>query len=329
MCQATFVLTIGFSSFNSPRAIAMAKKIIKKSPANNSSSGSLREPDALATVRGSSLSKKRPPKDAIPSTQSETPSNRVTTSKLPLTAPAKVTSEKTVRTQHEDTWRHQDEQPLVLEDFRTIAKKNLAIEEVEVVDSNKENIERRQSTNSKGKSKKSFLDRQANAERVNFEDSQKSTQRTLGIGGGDIRNPLQVVDPGDEATEETEMEDPSQDEGFQIDDRVINDRRRAAAPPAKRRLPVTASQSPPKRARSTQHADDEIENHLPQSQAENYRLAKMRAKMLAKKVTAEAPKKVQSRTPWTHEEETALIDYIQDVGTSYAYIKKIDEARLL
>lgn len=249
------------------------------------------------------------------------------------------------RPQNDDDWREPDfddggAEPLLDEDPFAEQKRQGANRPRFDFDSNKENNETRPSATMPVNKKPSLIDRQPNAERVPFDDSQQSRQQGLPTNSGRERS-LQLLKDGphlgEEAEDEGEISDPSEDAGFEKDDRVDNtQRKRRAAPVGKRRAPATAESSPAKRIRQS-HAlnedDDEAEevrvaanqhneaNAPRPSQAQIYNRVNDQAKLLS----ATRPKKVQRRNAWSEEETQTFIDYIETIGTSWVQILKTDE----
>ena len=194
--------------------------------------------------------------------------------------------------------------------------------------------------------KRLLIDPQPGAVRVTFE-SQGSTQEGPSNTRGRQNNPSgSTVDD-----EQEEIENPTQDQGFQQDTRHIDESRRklhplptrsvsqpvAAIPQAQKRArQSTNSQSPRKQLRGSQRAtqvdDDEDDNiwgateeemHAnapPPSQLENYKKANLNAKFA--KVGKQ--KRVQSRKPWTDLETEKLIALIEEHGISWALLKDCD-----
>ena len=147
--------------------------------------------------------------------------------------------------------------------------------------------------------------------------------------------------------EDEEDDDPSQDVGFQTDTRRLPAVNRIPVMSARshsaevRALPRTSAQyiaqelepePSPKRMRmsSTQRKnpgqareplafDNPFADEAPElTAAQEYRRATQMAKMKRPFTAA------KQRTPWSEEEEGALIDYIADYGPSYALIKTQD-----
>lgn len=82
--------------------------------------------------------------------------------------------------------------------------------------------------------KRSMLDRQPDAQRIQWDESQES--------------PPQASRKRRRA-EERESSEESEDTGFQVDQRMLDPQRRTAAPPAPRRAPIQDAAPSPKRSR--------------------------------------------------------------------------------
>lgn len=207
----------------------------------------------------------------------------------------------------------------------------------------------------KGKAR-SFIDPQPNAQRVEFDETQPSqaTGVNYEVPGSSAQRPYHVSPRRSQAKrthEEMEEElnefDPSQDNGFQTADfdRAAADERRRQAPaataprarfssagPSTYPPAPTATSSSPKRQRknpgsalppSTERLGEE--GGLP-PRSTYYAQAKEQAKLA--RITASQSRPPQVRTPWTDDEEMALIELIEEhggEGVSYAVLKKWDE----
>ena len=199
-----------------------------------------------------------------------------------------------------------------------------------------------------------LIDRQPGAVRLTF-DSQGSTEGGPFNVRGDVTEPVEL---GDEEEDQDEIEDPSQDVGFQKDTRpvVVAARRNTIAPnhrpvaepvttaprPRKRARPSSEAQGPRKRPMPRERVpepdhDDEEEdgmrrvlerhnrnntdnNDPPPTQLENYKEAKSNAIFR----NSTQSKKVQSRKAWTDQETEALMNLIEEHGTSWTLLKSID-----
>lgn len=170
-----------------------------------------------------------------------------------------------------------------------------------------------------------LIDRQPNAQRVEWEDPEFS-QDVTSNSTGTKRDHATAIEGDD-------MEiNPSQDEGFQQDERSpdITAKRRSkpAGGPKK-----AAQQRAPRKVRNSQaqrQADNEdlataVNNYNqagspPPSTLDVYQASHDRALT----VTASQPKKVQVRTAWTDEETQTLLELIEEHGTSWRLLKDID-----
>lgn len=183
---------------------------------------------------------------------------------------------------------------------------------------------------------RAFIDPQEEAERIDFDEetqerqSQQVASRRPGpISRGKRPAPVEV----------DEDEDVSQDEGFQTDPRDIGNR-------TQRRPPMSVAPqsdarpnqpSPPKRARIASQRTRTSKARTPRghspesdSQEDNDPVSTnhTRVKAMAQRNVALArigaePRK---RKPWTGKEEAQLQSLIADYGTSWAELKKMDEA---
>ena len=219
----------------------------------------------------------------------------------------------------------------------------------------------------KGKGR-SLLDRQETATRVAFEDSQLTQYQVPAEfqypassapergpyyqsprRGNAAKRPYEAMD------EEPEEFEPTQDGGFEVDDRdpaAADQRRRqiaAGMPPTVRfssaptagpasSMPPPASMgtpSPSKRRRK--NPGSSIPSPAPPFDPEQYAEVPREdrfthAKIAARHgtVTANSKKPAQVRTPWSAEEENALIDLIEEEGAdgiSYSKLKSYDAMR--
>jgi len=172
-----------------------------------------------------------------------------------------------------------------------------------------------------------YIDPQPGAQRVEWSESGFS-QDVRSSSRGIKRNYAAV-------TVEDDVEpDPSQDEGFQQDNRNqdIAGKRRSK-PQAAARVP-SQLQQPAKRARMTE-GEDEDGNHDVDAAVDDYNNAGdppdstlgayQSSKTRALAMTASQPKKVQVRKAWTDDETGTLLDLIEEHGTSWRLLKEIDD----
>jgi hypothetical protein len=130
--------------------------------------------------------------------------------------------------------------------------------------------------------------------------------------------------------------DPSDDEGFQIDNRAPKITRalrpRTATPLV--RNPRSEDQSlthpvhtpemedrPPKRPRKNPGQILEPHHETGNEYADSAALASLRAKTAARLAPRKAPK---GRIPWSDEEVQALLALVSEHGVSYAHLKALD-----
>ena len=184
--------------------------------------------------------------------------------------------------------------------------------------------------------KKSFVDRQDNAERLTFE----SQEQVQSVSENQDQHPLRRQDNARRDKPAAEVREPSteDEEGFQQDPRQItgqtrrdktsSGKRPAFVPSVRRHLPqedrvasTYGSASDEIRSAATRH--NQGQTPAP-SQLENYKTANMVAKFKSSR-----PKEPQTRRPWTNEETEALIELIGEYGTSWAFLKQRDEREKL
>ena len=192
---------------------------------------------------------------------------------------------------------------------------------------------------------KSLSDRQENAERVTWDESQMTQQPRP----NDIGHPTSSA-----ASKRThaDMEEegvagnppnPTQDEGFQVDTRdltITAQRRKEASFVGRQSLQAPRitfvledQPSQPKIPRKNPGSSYPPPTQPLEPEAGEMSKKKFfeRAKMAAQhnRVTASHGKSPQIRTPWVEEEELALLQLIEEhggEGVSYSALKKIDEA---
>ena len=200
-------------------------------------------------------------------------------------------------------------------------------------DANKEN--RPLPEQEQRKDGKRFLDRQANARKVQWgsQDSQESQESTAG--------------PSKRKHAPAESDDDSQDEGFQADQRNPNLNRRVAPPAGRRISPPPFRQPSPKRVRvqeedeaavaarmrrqrdeanlqaSARREASEEEFDDDEEEEEQPRPSAMEVSTLAKRETALAKQRTvrtQKRTAWSLEDTELLQDRIEELGCSWSAI---------
>lgn len=173
-----------------------------------------------------------------------------------------------------------------------------------------------------GPRKLGMMDPQPNAQRVMFESQVFEDMAPSSTGA---KRDFSTMD-----AEGGELEEPSQDQGFQQDNRTFDVSSRRAQKSTTGRTPQRRT----KRARTTQATQDTNEaaqdyvpepmtqddNGPPQSTLDAYQ----RSKSKAQEQTAARPKKVQVRKAWTDEETGLLLDLIEEHGTSWRLLKQID-----
>jgi len=198
---------------------------------------------------------------------------------------------------------------------------------------------------------KRFIDRQDTAEKVHFSQASQPRFRLPGqsveapdspsrssatsLGKRTRQEPVDIDEVMDNPQTE---EEPSQDGGFQGDTHSNGvAQRHASVPNSSRSLPRTsqpaaAVTSPPKRPRQNpgQSIDYVAAEALTGRDAANA-TSGQRARMITTQNKIDnrvAPSRMQTRTPWSEEEETRLIDMIADHGCKWAVIKDNDKNSL-
>jgi hypothetical protein len=134
-----------------------------------------------------------------------------------------------------------------------------------------------------------------------------------------------------------DVEDPSDDEGFQADQRNIPGRRpqpRSSAVP--HRTPAPAESTQPEHRRRTPEPDtpNKRQRQNPgqlvvpyQSTADDDVNSYKIASTITRQTQASTYKPQRGRRPWTDDQVGVLIRLIRDHGISFAQLKRIDEAK--
>lgn len=217
----------------------------------------------------------------------------------------------------------------------------------------------------KGKGR-SFIDRQEGATRVNFDESQQLTDYRVPENfqypassaperGPYYQSPRRTAAKRAYEEDEPEEFEPTQDQGFQVDTRDITaaaDQRRREAPQSRPVQPrfsgvastaapgpsgaqATPTQSPAKRQRKNPGStipqplapfDPDDDTQIPSDQ--RFQRAKVAARHGT--ITARQNKATQVRTPWSDQEESALIDLIEEEGGDgihYSRLKAFDDGK--
>lgn len=211
---------------------------------------------------------------------------------------------------------------------------------------------------------RTFLDRQEGAQRVNFSDGFSQATHSQHIASSALAR-SQGAGRKRRAQDDNDAYDPSQDAGFQSDDRDLDyEERRRLAPVPGGRAPVAnmtgegSSKRPrfadyqqvdgygntvPYEAGNGPPGDDEADpNGTPMSTGEQYRRAKQLAReatktaaakgLLARPTAAQGEEGIAKgagnpgKRRWSMEQEGRLIEYIEVNGCKWSEIKKIDDA---
>lgn len=189
---------------------------------------------------------------------------------------------------------------------------------------NKENLR----TQASAEPRRHFTDRQANAQRVQWDD----TQISQAANEGTIASSSAKRARTDEIDDDYEV---SEDEGFQQDSRPVDIARRGSrAPPAKRRafvqVPFVPASHRPIPAHDSQRSargsvavdsgcsDDEPARSRSKSLARRYEIINSTAKAV---VVAQNFREPRERHAWTEDEKAALIEGVEEYGCRWALIK--------
>jgi hypothetical protein len=185
---------------------------------------------------------------------------------------------------------------------------------------NKENVPQSQQQPAPRVKPRMFNEPQEDARRVEWDD------------------PTQVASQRQEqpAAGRREQDEVSEDDGFENDQRPVNAARRSEAASSARKPESPISRPSPKRQRVEQSERVESVNYRPSQEAESdsddnndrrrfvkYQQSTARSIQGLAKARSGQP---QTRTPWSSEEVAALLEYIEELGTSWANIKKVDES---
>lgn len=273
---------------------------------------------------------------AGPSTQITTSESRVDLQVVSSTAPARIANELSGREHVNDEFQppiEDDEIHLIEGREPSPTTRIMELENEASREQDKENIPQGTEATLKNPSR-SFTDRQPNAKKITFE-SQSATQQGPTT---DPRSRRRLHNAEVENEHDDQPSSPSEDEGFQEDNRKNFRRLQISARSTKRAAPVAASRSPTKRihhAPERQEAREESADLDPEyrdatrnasnavipSQGEMYRTVNTQSKAVTR---VRVPKKTQVRRPWSAAETNRLIDLIEEHGISWAYIRSVD-----
>ena len=201
----------------------------------------------------------------------------------------------------------------------------------------RENISEHVDQQPMSRSKKSFNDRQDNAERLIFD----SQEEVPSVSENQDQHPQRREDNTQKDVPAAEVQElnTEDEEGFQLDRRQITRQiRRAKKSSAKPSAPApSVRRHSPKRvlvASTVRNPSEEItsavtrherEDAAAPSQLENYK----NANKVAKLKNSSQIKTTQKRRAWTNEETEALIELIEEHGISWAFLKQKDELQKL
>jgi hypothetical protein len=169
---------------------------------------------------------------------------------------------------------------------------------------------------------RAFIDPQPDAERIHFSDESPPPEEQPA-------SPRPMTSQTRDGTDD-EVPDPSSDEGFQQDIPLVP----PGISPTKilKRSAATTLHSSPKRVRvavGDEESAQEPERVAPSTDDSNppsalqlYKEVNQAARSMT---NALRPKLPQQRVPWSEEEIDRLIELIEEHGTSWSRLKKIDE----
>ena len=273
---------------------------------------------------------------AGPSTQMIIPKSRIELPVIPSTAPAKIVNELPGREHPDDEFQpfiEDDEIHLNEQREPSPTPRIMQLQEEALREQDKENIPQRPEA-TLGRSNRLFIDRQPTAKKISFA-SQSESQQGAPIEPRSQRRP-QMADG--EEDDEHQPSSPSEDEGFQEDNRQNFRQLQMPARSRKRNVPVAAPESPAHRIRRPHERQEEpgepagldreyrdaarnASNAVIPSQGEMYRTVNTQSKAMTR---VRVPQKVQIRRAWSEVETDRLIDLIEEHGISWTYIKSID-----
>ena len=224
-----------------------------------------------------------------------------------------------------NAWIHKTVSSAAREE-RASNKENIA--DVANLEEDEEDEEVRQASSRQAlTARRSFIDPQAGATRLTFDES----QAPISLSGSSDHSRKRKGVSGDD-DEDLEL---SQDQGFQTHDHDVDvaARRRAKLIQRKSRASQNSLGRSPKRARVVAPTDvaDEVQaspeptssrgDVAPTSTYEAHRKANMQAKILS---SMRPNKAVQTRKPWSIDETETLLHLIMNHGTSWSTLKNID-----
>ena len=317
-----------FPRFDKPGSIRFVKKLV--------AAKSVELAAQLQTARVFPVEKPKLAALAGPSTQAINPTSRHDLPVIPSTAPAKVTTELSGHERVNDDFQppiEDDEIQLIEDREPSPTDRIIELEEDGSREQDKENIPQRPEATLKSNSR-SFIDRQPNAKKIPFESQSASQQGSTVDPKSQRRQQIAEVENDDE----DQPSSPSEDEGFQVDNRKNFRQPQIPVRSTKRVAPVAALRSSAKRTHHAQERQEErgvsagldpeyrnatrnASNAAIPSQGEMYRTVNTQSKAVTR---VRLPKKTQVRRPWSEAETDRLIDLIEEHGISWAYIQSID-----
>ncbi len=343
-------LLIARIRFNSPKTLSYAASRLRERFRRRPEPSTAQEAPPIVHVSGT----------ARPDNQPLTPSKKAMEAIITSSAPVNMADGFQPQVHNDDDPLFKAQSPESERDDRATATEIMTSQAQIEADANKENLAQglRYSSDHVLQQnpeqqpietrKPRLIDRQRGAVRIAF-DSQVPTQSGVSNSREKNDNGIQLSDGEDE---QERMSSVSRDVSFQQDLRPIDvsskrsfthlNQRSVAEPGAalpraqKRAGSPKETQNPKKRLRPSERPiqqEDDEEDDIgeavaqqnyngvpPQSQIQNYK----RVNSSAKTRMAERPKKVQFRKAWTDVETETLLNLIEEHGTSWGSLKKID-----
>ncbi|KAF2431187.1 hypothetical protein EJ08DRAFT_733424 [Tothia fuscella] len=245
----------------------------------------------------------------------------------PLLEPEVEIEENGVTTRQDrpdDDWQQIDDNEIVDEMESEVVQPRLSQAAQNLINKGKANKENVSVTQKASQPKqRRFIDPQPDAQRIEFDSG--------GEGGSQQIPAKRRIDkralPAD--IKEQDEDDVSEEEGFERDNRQASaaDRRRAETSSTARRAGKQRARLSPKRARTEHLESSAPHDHDFQDDSTSGDDLGRRTQSNIRQSTQYAirpAKSMQKRKGWTLEQETALLDYIEEYGTSWAQIKAID-----
>ncbi|KAI9675036.1 MAG: hypothetical protein M1817_001442 [Caeruleum heppii] len=332
-------------SFNTPRAISTLRKRESALPSDRSSTGITGAVPAITSIE-----------------------NQVATTDV---AP-ETTIQETTGNDEQDDWRPQsmNEDDMVSDNhYGTTQQGPRSSNPIRSADDaisryihhqhekNKENLRHKEDVGDTARKKQRFFNQsQENAGKVLFDDEDVPVASRTRMAHDRGENGVSSASKARETSQQDDVaSEVSQDEGFEVDNRVVDPIRRTVAPPVSRLPPVPASQSSPERRRVDTQPQSPLSRvsvldrlrederhaarHDPAEQISDLdeldnadevpRISTTQVNNAAKRYAASMrPMTVQVRRPWDQAAADRLVELIQEQGTSWTMIEKLKDPLL-